>query len=196
MLTKSLNQCTADMRTIAQSGIWTLDVQVRAYDLLEALYDWPGPLPIDAATSFCDEYDAVVFSLVPAYDQMVLEVMAQQTLQPFKDAVSQAEEKVARLTDLHQCAKDTFEIWQNKGLFARQKAIRILRQKAGFRLETKRIGNYVAKTFDLMNEARAEYARAQQTLFASDMSYKIKPGIYLEIRKRLTSLLSENHPLA
>ena len=97
---------------------------------------------------------------------------------------------------LHEYAKYTFDIWQNKGLFARQKAIRVLRQKAGFRLETKRIGNYVAKTFDLMNEARSEYARAQQALFAADMSYKVKPGVYLEIRKQLGSLIAKDNPLA
>ena len=185
MLTQSINQCTADMRTIAMSGIWTLDAQVRAYDLLNALYDWPGAVPAEAAESFCKEYDAVVFSLVPAYDQAVLEEMAQQSLAPFREAVSEAEKKVARLTDLHEYAKYTFDVWQTKGLFARQKAIRILRQKAGFRLETKRIGNYVAKTFDLMNEASSEYARAQQALFTADISYKIRPGIYTEIRAKL-----------
>jgi hypothetical protein len=185
MLNQYINQCTADMRTIAMSGIWTLDAQVRAYDLLDALCDWPGSVPAEAAESFCKEHDALVFSLVPAYDQAVLEDMAQQSLAPFKEAVSEAEEKVARLTDLHEYAKYTFDVWQTKGLFARQKAIRILRQKAGFRLETKRIGNYVAKTFDLMNEARSEYARAQQALFAADLSYKIRPGIYTEIRAKL-----------
>ena len=107
-----------------------------------------------------------------------------------------AEKKAATLTDLHECAKDTFDIWQNGGLFARQKALRILRAKAGFRLEHKRIGNYVAKTFDLMNEARSAYARAQQLLFAADMSYKIRPGIYADIRERLDLLLPEDNPLA
>ena len=169
------------------SGIWTLDAQVRAYDLLEVLCDWSGPVP-SAAAEFCAVYDEVVFSLVPAYDQAVLQSMASQALQPFKDAMAQAEKKVERLTDLHEYAKYTFDVWQNKGVFARQKAIRILRQKASFRLETKRIGNYVAKTFDLMNEARAEYGRAQQMMFAADVSYKIKPGIYeaikAELRKR------------
>ena len=182
------------MRTIAMTGIWTLDAQVRAYDLLELLCDYPGPVPVAAVESFCGDYDAVVFSLIPAYDQAVLEEMARQSLAPFKEAVAQAESEVARLTDLHECAKYTFDLWHKRGFIARCRAIRILRQKAGFRLETKRIGNYVAKTFDLMNEARSRYARAQQALFAADMSYKIKPGLYLEIRKKLSSLLSKDNP--
>lgn len=189
-----INQCIADMRLIAQSGNWTLEAQVRAYDLLELLCD--HAIEGEAASHFCKEYDALAPSLDKAYNEATLQVLSAQHLQPYKAALAQAEVKVARLTDLHECAKSTFDIWQTKGLFARQKAIRILRQKAGFRLETKRIGNYVAKTFDLMNEARAEYGRAQQILFAVDVSYKIKPGVYQEIRKHLSSLLPEDNPLA
>lgn len=189
-----INQCIADMRLIAQSGNWTLEAQVRAYDLLEFLCD--HAIEGEAASHFCKEYDALAPALDKAYNEAALQVFSAQHLQPYKAALAQAEVKVARLTDLHECAKSTFDIWQTKGLFARQKAIRILRQKAGFRLETKRIGNYVAKTFDLMNEARAEYGRAQQILFAADVSYKIKPGVYQEIRKHLSSLLPEDNPLS
>ncbi len=182
------------MRLIAHSGNWTLEAQVRAYDLLELLCD--HAIEGEAASHFCKEYDALAPALDKAYNEAALQALSAQHLQPYKVALAQAEVKVARLTDLHECAKSTFDIWQTKGLFARQKAIRILRQKAGFRLETKRIGNYVAKTFDLMNEARAEYGRAQQILFAADVSYKIKPGVYQEIRKHLSSLLPEDNPLA
>ena len=188
-----INQCIADMRLIAQSGNWTLEAQVRAYDLLELLCD--HSIEGEAVSHFCKEYDALAPALDKAYNEAALQALSAQHLQPYKAALAQAEVKVARLTDLHECAKSTFDIWQTKGLFARQKAIRILRQKAGFRLETKRIGNYVAKTFDLMNEARAEYGRAQQILFAADVSYKIKPGVYQEIRKHLSSLLPEDNPL-
>lgn len=194
MSAQFINQCIEDMRTIARSGSWTLEAQVRAYDLLELLCD--HAIEGEAASHFCKEYDALAPSLDKAYNEATLQVLSAQHLQPYKAALAQAEVKVARLTDLHECAKSTFDIWQTKGLFARQKAIRILRQKAGFRLETKRIGNYVAKTFDLMNEARAEYGRAQQILFAVDVSYKIKPGVYQEIRKHLSSLLPEDNPLA
>jgi hypothetical protein len=182
------------MRLIAQSGNWTLEAQVRANDLLDLLCALA--IEGEAASHFCKEYDALAPALDKAYNEAALQALSAQHLQPFKAALAQAEVKVARLTNLHECAKSTFDIWQTKGLFARQKAIRILRQQAGFRLETKRIGNYVAKTFDLMNEARAEYGRAQQILFAADVSYKIKPGVYQEIRKHLSSLLPEDNPLA
>ena len=56
---------------------------------------------------------------------------------------------------------------------------------AGFRLESNRIGNFVAKTFDLMNEANRDCSRAQQALFAANVSYKIKPGLYSRIASAL-----------
>jgi hypothetical protein len=59
--------------------------------------------------------------------------------------------------------------------------LRRLRSLAGFRLESDRIGNFVAKTFDLMNEAQSAQARAQQALFSANVSYKIKPGLYSRI---------------
>ena len=60
----------------------------------------------------------------------------------------------------------------------RKRALKALRDRAGFKLESHRIGNYVAKTFDLMNEAQMRFAKAQQALFAADVAYKIRPGIY------------------
>lgn len=197
------------MRTIAQTGRWTLEAQVHAYDLLDVISGseaysaiagseatWQSPFASETVRSFCREYDALASSLDAAYDESALRTLLEENLRPLKETVAQAEEKATVLTDLHECAKETFDIWQSGGLFARQKALRILRAKAGFRLEHKRIGNYVAKTFDLMNEARSAYARVQQLLFAADMSYKIRPGIYADIRERLDLLLPEDNPLA
>jgi hypothetical protein len=39
----------------------------------------------------------------------------------------------------------------------------------------------VAKTYDLANEAQARFAHAQQALFAADMTYKCRPGVYHDI---------------
>ena len=203
MLYKSLNQCVADMRSIAELGNWTLDVQVRAYDVLEsvcdALEDVRAREAVEfskAAEQFCAAYDELSSAIESSYDQSALLDQASQKLLHLKDTVAQASLKVDQMTDLHECAKATFEIWTSKGLFARLKALRVLRAKAGFRLETKRIGNYVAKTYDLMNEAKLSYSRAQQMLFLSDVSYKVKSGVYADIRRRLALLLSKDNPLA
>jgi DNA-binding XRE family transcriptional regulator len=62
MSAQFINQCIEDMRTIARSGSWTLEAQVRAYDLLELLCD--HAIEGEAASHFCKEYDA----LAPEYD--------------------------------------------------------------------------------------------------------------------------------
>ena len=36
-----------------------------------------------------------------------------------------------------------------------------------------------------MNEAQARFARAQQAVFAADVTYKIKPGIYSKMYSSL-----------
>ena len=202
MISKELVQCTEDMRQAAQNGKISLDACVRAYDLLEKIMDLPdggavGPADIYSDTiatwcaslgpaeEYCSEYKRLASALESAYDENALSQEAAARLKPFETALEDAALRSAKKTDLHQCARETFEIWQKGGFFARKTALRKLRTLAGFRLESERIGNYVAKTFDLMNEAQSDYARAQQALFSANVSYKIKPGLYARIASSL-----------
>lgn len=202
MISAGLEQCIADMREAVHDGRMTLDAQTRAYDLLGYLLEVPAGEEVmhgcdkasgdgtmagvaASAEAFLSAYAECSEALAAAYDETHLRAESDAQLEPFRKALKEAEDRLGTMTDLHDCAKRTYEIWTDAGFFARQKALCILRQKAGFRLESKRIGNYVAKTFDLMNEAAAAYARAQQALFAADRSYKIRPGIYGEIAAAL-----------
>ena len=209
MISAGLEQCIADMREAVHDGKMTLEAQTRAYDLLGYLLEAPaGEVVTDgcgiaseddartgmtaSAEAFLSAYSECSDKLSAAYDGNQLREESDAQLEPFRKALKEAEDRLKTMTDLHDCAKKTYEIWTGAGFFARQKALRILRQKVGFRLESKRIGNYVAKTFDLMNEAAAAYARAQQALFAADRSYKIRPGIYGEIAAALKPKRSEH----
>jgi hypothetical protein len=91
--------------------------------------------------------------------------------------------KAAAAASLHEFAKEVWQTWQTAGIFARRRALRDLRERAGFRLESHRIGNYVAKTYDLANEAQMKFAHAQQLLFAADVTYKCRPGVYRDINE-------------
>ena len=122
------------------------------------------------------------------YDEETLKQEAADRLKSYESALAEATCHVTKMTELHQCAKDTWDIWQNGGFIARQSALRRLRNLAGFRLESTRIGNYVAKTFDLMNEAQASCARAQQALFSANVSYKIKPDLDRKIAAALRKM--------
>ncbi len=190
-------QCIDDMQAIAASGKYTLDAQVRAYDLLEGiieLYD-DRPLPEglkEVASRFTAVYASLASVLDSSFDCTILTEEAAQRLKPLEEASNEFRFQAAAAASLHEFAKEVFHIWQNSGVFARRRALRELRKRAGFRLESHRIGNYVAKTFDLQNEAAERYAKAQQAVYKANAAYKIKPGTYASIAERLSSLSSDD----
>ena len=191
-LSEKLDRCAEDMQQAAKDSALTLDAQIRAYDLLDTLLclkeHLGGTLPegLEGASSrYCAVYEDAAPFLENGYDEKAMKEEAQKRIQTFKDRLSDARFEAAAAASLHEFAKEVFEIWQTSGIFARRRALRELRERAGFRLESKRIGNYVAKTFDLMNEAQTRFSNAQQAVFSADVSYKIKPGLYEAINKAI-----------
>ena len=190
MMERQILQCIEDMQAVESDGRYSLDAQVRAYDLLENLigiYDGvPLPESIkDAASQYHRAYLSLAPVLESSFDSDTLRAEAAQRLKPVEEAANEARFQAAAAASLHEFAKDVYEIWQNSGVFARRRALRDLRERAGFRLESHRIGNYVAKTFDLQNEAASRFAKAQQAVYTANVAYKIRPGIYAEIAQRL-----------
>ena len=188
---KLISKCIEDMRSAVQTLRLSLEQQVRAYDLLQMLGEASdrGILPFESiGKEFCEVYEESADALDVAYDEAALKEELSAVLEPLKQAVTEARFEAASAAALHEFAKEVFEIWQTSGIFARRRALQELRARAGFRLESHRIGNYVAKTFDLANEAQMRFAVAQQRLFKSDVSYKIHPGVY----SALNSILIEN----
>ena len=187
---KLIANCIEDMRSAAANSKLSLAQQVRAYDLLQMLGEASdnGFLPMD---SICGEFCKVYADLAPAlngaYDEAALKKELSDALDPLKQAVTEARFEAASAAALHEFAKEVLEIRQTSGIFARRRALQELRARAGFRLESHRIGNYVAKTFDLANEAQVRFAHAQQSLFSSDVAYKLRPGIYGEISRLLSN---------
>lgn len=181
--------CADDMADALASGTMTLDMQVRAYDLLDMLMAQDTAQEEEGLRAASEKYrkafEEAGEALAGLFDASELKLEAKRRLQPLESKLNEARFEAASAASLHEFAKETFEVWQTSGVFARRRALRELRARAGFRLESHRIGNYVAKTFDLMNEARTRFAKSQQAVFAADRSYKIKPGIYEEIYLRL-----------
>ena len=179
-LSKLISECVNDMSALASAGKWELDAQVRIYDLLALLMDevYAETVSAQDAESFIKEYGQVKEKLVATYDQTALLNEVKARLAPLERACTDARFEAAAAASLHEFAKETFQTWQTSGVFMRRRALNALRERAGFRLESHRIGNYVAKTFDLMNEAQVRFAGAQQALFAADIRYKICPGTY------------------
>lgn len=188
---KQILQCVEDMQDIVAEGKYSLDAQVRAYDLLEGLIELYDGVRISdsligAATHFLAAYEENSAILSLSFDPSALKEEAAERLKPLEEACNEARFEAAAAASLHEFAKEVFEIWQNSGVFARRRALRELRERAGFRLESHRIGNYVAKTFDLQNEAAARFAKAQQAVYRANVSYKIKPEIYGLVAEKLS----------
>ena len=178
--------CTVDMQKVAASGKMTLETQVRAYDLLQYLSEDEVSVSVDAADIFCSAYEGCKDKLETAYDADSLKDELEALLAPIRGDVNELRFKAAAAASLHEFAKEVWQTWQTAGVFARRRALRDLRERAGFRLESHRIGNYVAKTYDLANEAQMKFAHAQQSLFAADVTYKCRPGVYRDIYELLS----------
>lgn len=177
--------CTVDMQKVAASGKMTLEAQVRAYDLLQYLSEDVALAPAAEAEEFCRVYEACNGRLETAYDAGSLKNELESVLEPIRNSVNEQRFEAAAAASLHEFAKEVWQTWQTAGVFARRRALRDLRERAGFRLESHRIGNYVAKTYDLANEAQMKFAHAQQLLFAADVTYKCRPGVYRDIYELL-----------
>ena len=180
----AISKCAHDLATLPAL---TLETQVRAYQLLDAMMADESqsyktlPCYAEAAESFYK----VIENRKIEYNEDALKKELAASLEHLEAELNEARFKAAAAESLHEFAKEVWDIWQNSGVFARRRALNELRQRAGFRLESHRIGNYVAKTFDLMNEAHANFAKAQQAKFAADASYMIQPGIFDRIKTLL-----------
>ena len=190
---RQILQCIEDMLDIVAEGKYNLDAQARAYDLLEGLIELYDGVPIsqslnEAADRFRSAYDENAAILSFSFDSAALKEEAAERLKPLEEACNEARVEAAAAASLHEFAKEVFEIWQNSGVFARRRALKELRERAGFKLESHRIGNYVAKTFDLQNIAAARFAEAQQAVYKANIIYKIKPETYGLIAGKMSDL--------
>ena len=178
----AIAQCATDL---AATGKISLEAQSRAYDLLDSLLSDENRSYTEAKgyAEAVERFAKAYTEPHAEYDEEALRKELEQKLAPLNEALEEIRFKAASAASLHEFAKEVFEIWKTAGIFARKRALKELRERAGFRLESHRIGNYVAKTFDLANEAQAAFAKAQQARFAADITYKIKPEIHEQIHR-------------
>lgn len=199
ILSEHINGCARDMDRVASSvkisPSVALDLIVKGYDTYDLLLQVKECSSVVGTEFLQDgtienylmEYSRLASKLKKCFDKESLMIENQARIKSLDIRLERAEKEVERAVELHNLAKETFEIWENGGFISKYVALRRLRKSAGFRLEKDRIGNYVARTFDLMNQARMNYAKEQQARFKGDVSYKIIPDIY----HRIATLLKE-----
>ena len=182
-----MEKCISDIKNVLARRRISLDEQVRAYDLLDSLLaEEHAPVCAGSAEKYREVYRSVESDLLECYDEGFLYEEMENLLMPLRKDAEDMRFAAASAASLHEFAKEVFDIWQNSGVFARRRALKELRDRAGFRLESHRIGNYVAKTFDLQNAAAARFAECQQALYKANVAYKIKKDVYALIAERLS----------
>ncbi len=114
-------------------------------------------------------------------DPEQIKMKAAAFMGPWKRRHNEALEELQRATELWEMAKVAHKAQMEGGFFEKWKTLRQVRKMAGFRLEKGRTGNFVTRTFDLMNEARSRAREAELKLYEHNVEYKCTPDSYLRI---------------
>ncbi len=208
-----------DMRSIVETGQYPVVVLLRAYDLLELLQDMQlgrdGKLLQDigsklsghkngleqsgelsgerrlaeAVGKFREVYDRDGERLLQVLDPQVISQKAQGYLRPWQRRYEKANGEYRKAVELHEAAKVAHQAQLEGGLMERFRTLRAVRKLAGFRLERKRTGNYVARTLELMQQAMFVAREAELAMYSHNIEYKCNPKVYEKLNDLLNSLL-------
>lgn len=201
-LTEQIRVCESDIKLVVSNGKIPLAAQLRAYDLLDALAGYQPigeQIGVLAAKLEKDEYDAVCQNfhkaneafymiadsnsalLQKAFSASELESAAASHLKPWEKQYERVSQRSQEAMELYYAADTAYKCEQNGTLLDRWRSLRRVRKMAGFRLERKRIGNYVTKTYELMLDLQKELMAAQQQMHSHNVSYKCGQMLYTKI---------------
>ena len=187
-------QVKEDMEEIALSGQYPVVVLLRSYELLEMLGSWEdmeynmqqygkgeSAKFHEALELYCNSYLANGERLYAIMDMEQIRMKAAAYMGPWKRRHNEALEELEKATALWEMAKIAHKAQQEGNLWERWKTLRQVRKMAGFRLERRRTGNFVTRTFELMQQAQARAREAELKLYEHNVEYKCTPDSYLRI---------------
>jgi hypothetical protein len=186
---------TADIREIVASGQYPVVVLLRGYELLEVLQDTMPELQEkrpalakleEALLEYRDEFERSGQSLMKVLDREVIARKAEGYLQPWKRKYEKAKDEYRKAVELHEAAKVAHQAQCEGGFFEKWRTLRLVRKMAGFRLERRRTGNFVARTLDLMQQAMLVARDAELAMYSHNVEYKCNPDVYMKINELLT----------
>ena len=85
-----MNVYVNDMVSIAETGKWPLEAQVRAYDLFEQLSDGVCTFTGEEADEYVRVYEVNASKLSEIFDSEVLMLDAAEALKPYEEALNEA----------------------------------------------------------------------------------------------------------
>ena len=124
--------------------------------------------------------------LMEVLDREVIARKAQGYLRPWQRRFEKAQGEYRKAVELHEAAKVAHQAQMEGGLMERWRTLRDVRKLAGFRLERRRTGNYVARTLDLMQQAMLVAREAELAMYSHNIEYKCNPKVYMKINDLLT----------
>ncbi len=208
-LTNDIRVCETDMKNILSGKPLTLALQLRAYDLLDTII---GYQPLDeqisilvpqldplsqkeiihnfkrAVESFSTLADSNTTELESAFNGAELNSAAASFLHPWEAQYKKMEQNANNAMALYNAADYAHKCQLSGNWFQRWQSLRKVRKMAGFRLERKRTGNYVTKTYELMLDAQKELMAAQQQMHSHNVGYKCGQMLYVKISTLLQQI--------
>lgn len=186
-------QVGADIVEIAESRQYPVTVLLRAYDLLECLSDTEkvkfymqqdkaaaNMLEI-AMLEYVERYLSYGEQLYGIIDMEQVKMKAAAYMGPWKRLHNEALGKVAKVEQLLEAAQAAHKAQEEGGLIEKWRTLRAVRKMAGFRLERKRTGNFVARCQEDLQMARSEARKAELKVYAHSVEHKCTPDSYLRI---------------
>ena len=191
-----VRQVSADIMDIVTSGQYPVVTLLRGYCLLESLSDTFGLMYeleqagadnsaarefMDAVYEFRECYLANGERLYSVIDMEQVQLKAAAYMGPWGKRFKEARAEAQKAEELHKMAKVAHKAQEEGGFIQKWRTLRQVRKMAGFPLERKRTGNFVARTFDLMEQARMKAREAELKMYEHNVAYKCTPDTYLRI---------------
>lgn len=200
-LTAQIRQVAEDVQEIAATGQYPVVMLLRGYDLLERLGNWEdvlfnvglaGKEAVGKSISVVEDFFVALKEYRQAYlahgeqlhavmDLQQIKMKVAAYMGPWKRRHAEALAELHKATELWEKAKAAHKAQEEGSFWEKWKTLRQVRKMAGFRLERGRTGNFVARTFDLMNEAQMQAREAELKLYGHNVEYKCSPDSYLKI---------------
>ena len=197
VLTEQVEEVCEDVAEMAASGQYPVVTLLRGYDLLETLGDWEKvSYNLEQAQKEAPEYVELFQAALKQYvknylvngerlyalmDMDQIKMKAAAYMGPWKRRHNEALEELEQATALWEMAKIAHQAQQEGNFWEKWKTLRQVRKMAGFRLERKRTGNFVVRTFDLMQQAQSKARDAELKLYQHNVEYKCTPDVYMKL---------------
>lgn len=188
-LTALVEQVSVDMEEIAATGQYPVQVMLRGYELLERLGDWENvQYNVKDKESFHKALEKLRESYIVCGEQLYAVMDPEQIklkttayMSPWVRKFKEAQQELEKATALWEMAKIAHKAQEEGNFWEKWKTLRQVRKMAGFPLERGRTGNFVSRTFDLMQQAQSRAREAQLQMYGHNVAHKCTPDSYMRI---------------